>query len=72
MVSTAVPRQLSATAFAMLFSPIQGALTAALSLLMGQAVRISDTTSVDSSHRSRSRAGVVSVFVSVQVVRGRS
>jgi hypothetical protein len=71
MVSTVVPRQLSATAFAMLFSPIQGALTAALSLL-GQAVRITDTTSVDSSHRSRLRAGVVSVFVSVQVVRGRS
>jgi hypothetical protein len=31
MVSTVVPPQLSATAFAMLFSPIQGALTAALS-----------------------------------------
>ena len=51
MVSTVVPRQLSATAFAMLFSPNKGALTAALSLLMGQAVRITDTTSVDSSHR---------------------
>jgi MFS family permease len=36
MVSTVVPRQLSATAFAMLFSLIQGALTAVLSLLMGQ------------------------------------
>lgn len=36
MVSTVVPRQLGATAFAMLFSLIQGALTAVLSLLMGQ------------------------------------
>jgi fucose permease len=36
MVSTVVPRQLSATAFALLFSLIQGALTAVLSLLMGQ------------------------------------
>lgn len=36
MVSTVVPRQMSATAFALLFSLIQGALTAVLSLLMGQ------------------------------------
>jgi hypothetical protein len=72
MVSTVVPRQLSATAFAMLFYPIQGALTAVLSLLMALAVRITDSMSVDSSHRSRSGAGVVSVLVSVQVVRGRS
>jgi MFS family permease len=40
MVSTVVPRQLSATAFAMLFSLIQGGLTAVLSLLMGQLANV--------------------------------
>lgn len=40
MVSTVVPKQLSATAFAMLFSVIQGGLTAVPSLLMGQLANV--------------------------------
>jgi MFS family permease len=36
MVSTVVPKQLGASAFALLFSFIQGALTAGLSMIMGQ------------------------------------
>jgi MFS family permease len=36
MVSTVVPKQLAASSFALLFSFIQGALTAGISLIMGQ------------------------------------